>query len=1274
MGLAFTQAELVAPGDKILNSQMRRLVRAFNDRDRSGIGDTADRRLRWYYNLWRQVRNSGDGGFVFPAEGEFFDLYQLLDPENNASQWPVTGPGEPEGANVANPMMQAVFGLEDSLSPEPARIGEGEGIPFWLGTDPPATLEEWWELGKSQRGVIDTQSGLQNVPALVAAQSFFAVTSPYFSPLGKSYGGYFPTPVMSDEPGDPGNPNTDCGNGNPDDPGFHVPSFIIKFTAQGSDVSTAGLHGAIGTDSDPDSATFGNPVCSYAGSCPMDSADTGAGHVWAIARLPFATYVAVADGSGGYNVDRFTTKDWVEGPYEGEGVLQRAPGHQLERAFWAFIADFRGTVAQRAKRDFEIERIAFDFQGFFERQYYLAPAAGHREGDFLVPDYPRCTFTPGAAAPHVLDVGTLAAFPAGDSYAFRAGYVFAGVFAKASGLKAPVVIQVLDGTEIRRFTLEPNEDGIAEEMFWFRKDRTPAALQFKLLTQAEFLDGSGQIWIESAELYAYKPEFWDAYLVLRSSASKGGDATTQGVDGRGIDTDFSRTIWQNYTRKGCIVNTGTASVRPQADWVTDNPIFDAGRRLSRDHMRILARRQFFDYAVTGGKSILRFKRYAYGLEGQKADCFFGIAPSYKPVQTGEIVRDEKYIVRGASGGITYDGATFGPGQTFLGRTKTKFEASGDALLYIYDGIRSQARERGFTNEWLMFIGTHVYHPSESSIWKPEAYADFFTWNQRCHYQSGSINNNTLQRHINFTERVEVTEREDETGFNKGLTGPRVQASFISPEAPSGYNFAQNANNGASADFYRSCQIYTAPYELESATIEFEGADELVRLVFKQRFSADASAPATVDKDPLACSEDEVEDLRSEPYRTDDNALREYARHRTDGAYQASWKTGDAGVGSSIQSQPDNPFGSVYPHFFFSKLVPEPFNDDNDFVNSHDARCTIDAFLQMEIALAAACEGFVDGKTSMEITCKTGQGSLYDFTYQNLCLQAFGLRNISAFSLEARPDRPSGFGPLPNTFMYAEVFNRLASAVNLLTQARVMLPFSIECRSATYEAYRALGSGAVWPPGTTCSGGAAKVVWTGQPPDPDQILTPFTDWDDCGITVAASASGYISPNCDGSAFQIYSVKNVTEFRVTISENALLAIPELWRDSVQSLGGFLGVLTIGKDRACLKPAASSADAEECRQTGDPPDTFPLWDGGSSTGYKATCSAEETTVQDTEECLMLSAGVLDAGTPVHGDFYLQRRPDTFTCYNVSQTGLNFEVFTDPGFFVTIPLVALP
>ena len=1256
MAVTFTRAETVNPGDPITARQLRSLVRAFNDRILWSIGDSAWR-IAWGISaLWRQMRNPADfQGLVFPSQFESFEVFHHVEPEQDY-QYPLTGPGEPEGSNLGNPLNQFVFG-NPALDNEENRLNSL--VPLWLGTPPhpPTTPEEMWTLGKMQRGCIEPETGLQNVPALEAAQSIFQIVTPTYSPHGKSYGGYFPSPVEL---------LTDCGDF--ENSGLGISSYEIKFTALREDVSTAGFHGSLST-------VDGKAVITYAGTCPLGTDYTAEGHIVGMARLPFATLVAVNDGAGGYNVDSFPVADWIEGPYEGEGLLDHDDGQQINRAVWRFCLDFRGTPEQRKPDDFKIEEIAFDFQAFTERPYYLAPAAGRFSGDSLEAIYPTAQINLPANAGAVLqfDDGQSAHTP-------RSGFIFIGYFAKATKLAARTAVEAVDSTTgevIASSTLDPDQDGNASALLFMEEGQTDAFF-FRLNDLAASTGAGGALTVECAELLSYHPNWWDFYLLLRMSATDGGDLTASGVDGRGLDFDQALELWENYRDAGCIINGIGAGLRMTPDWVNDNPIYDAARRAAREMVRILPRRQFVSYEVSGGKSILRFLRYVDvpGLPGGTFDCFADIAPSATPVEPGELIEDEVYVVRG-TGTVSYRGSNYSDGQSFTADATADFTADEGTSVFVKDGIRAKARKKGWSNRWCSFIQTKCYHPSESSIWKPEAYGDYFAWNQRCHFYSGSAGNARFRRHTTFNYRTNVTERDDGSGYDTELVAPSVQAQYISPEAPSGYNYADGANDlrFGSTEFFESCQIYQAPYEIESATVEFDGLGrEIVKLVFNRRFDSHPDAPASFGQDPLSWDADA---LRAESYRTDDNAIREYALHQVDPSYQCVFRTGDSGTNSAVSFLPDNPFGSCFPHFFFVKLIPEPWEDDNESFESSDSRAVVDPLTQAETYLHYMCEGFIDDKTSLEITCKTGFGNLYDYRYKNLCFDAFGGASIGAFSLDVRADGPHGYGPLPNPWMYAEVFNRLAKAVNLLTRARVMLPFEVQCKTQNFSGTKEITPD--WPTDMpVCSEGKYTVVWAGSPPDAGTLDSEDADWVECGLGASASSSGGIDlDNCTGSnGFLAYTHRQVTAYRVQLTTGYELAIPAAWRDQVASIGGFVGIYQSSTQQARCNDVTSADDADGCcpdYQT-DPGLCGPdWWDTDLGKGWGG-CGPYP--VEEIAECRMLSAGTLDPGTPPDGAPFVgghNTQSPPVRCGNSSGKSISISVLNDPGFFVTIPLVDL-
>lgn len=1231
MPLSFTRAEEAEVGGKITARQQRALSNAVNSRLRPNIGDGAYRVGMAGFNLWRQVRNPDSSGLVFPSQGEWFDINQHIEPSHDI-QLPVAGPGEPEGSNVANPMMQNIFGAVGSVDGEQFRLDAT--FPLWNGDNPPNSLFDIWELGKAQRGAYVNDS-IQNVPALEAAQQFFGVTTPYFSPMGKAYGGFFPMPVEL---------LTDCGSLSSD--GLGVPSWEIKFTSLSDTVSTDGFHGTVTTNGD------GNKVVTYAGSCPSWTALTAAGHVLAILRLPFAYYVVVNDGAGGFNVDRFAISEWLEGPYVGAGSLSRRDGGQIARSIWAFISEFRGTAEQRKDDTFKIKNIAFDFQEFFTRQYYLAPARGDLNGDGILASYPRFLLTADAAPQANLNF-----ISGGTECHYQEGFIMAGVFAKATNLLQPVTLEVLSGdTVVTTLDLTPDE---SEAMLWLSTALKPEPLSVRVKDHLRLGTG-GSLIFEATDQLDYKPEFWDTYLVLRLSATQGGNAEDNGVDGSGQDETQAKEIWEAYAENGCIVNYAAAGVRTQADWVNDNPLYEAERKRNRDYMRIMSRRLFRSYEVAGGKSILKFKRYAFGLDNLKVDAFHGIAPPHEPVESGYLAEGERYIVR--NGSVTYEGSVFTDGQILTAHGSTEFQAHGAAELYVYDGIRHEAFKKGFSNEWLMFMQTHVYHPSVTSLWKPDAYADYFTWNNRCHFHTGSGTANSLKRHFNYGYGVDLVG----DNFYPARLPEGVQAEFVSPEAPTGYNYALGSNQVNllynSYDFYKSCQIYQPPYEIESATVEFDGTgEEIVVLTFTTRFQATDTAPATVDPDPATWSGGEITDLANEAYRTDDNALREYALLQSNGTNQCTFKEGDAGTFSTVTGLPDNPFGSCYPHFVFVKLIPLPYEDDNDTTESHDSRALAEHMFQVETYLAAMCEGFIDDTTSTTITCENYSGDpisrLFDYTFENLCFDAFEGRQIGAFPLSIRDAGNAGHGPLPNTKLYAEVFNRLVKCVNKLTKARVMLPFSLECQTVTKQGEVVLPM--QWPGAGAhdCFPGSDyRFLASGSPPAGSVVINTIP-WSNCGSSVSAISIGFISTTCTpGNDWTLVSQIDEVEYRIAIDPNLLEAIPVLWRDQISNLGGVMVRETFSTTVPTCEDGKALLDSEQCFG-------IRLYDGTS--GYD--CDQTTTTIIS---CHLLSPGTITAGPPPGGIFTSMNDSGSGTCNNQSSSNRALDVLSIDEFFIDVPV----
>lgn len=1188
MALTFPRVPPVAKGQDITSAQVNLLAEARNQRWNSGLGDCHWREAKWYENFWRQMRNPDETGLNFPLQGEYWYLPGLIDPSTGVEYPADAGPGEPEGANLANPANQFVFG-NPIMASEDERLSEDFPLEF------ASTASAIWASGKAQRGAI-ASDGSQFTPALSAALNWTDVQTPYYSPQLKTFGGYFPSPTRL----------LDSCDSNPDSIYYRVPSVEIKFTN-----------------------TIDGTVVTYPGTCPHGSEFGGAGQVLFNVYGATATYVAVDNGDGSYHFDIYPLTIWTEGPYESAPTLNHGPGLHIQRALWQFIIDFRGTADQRNPDDYDIEAIAFDFQKFLTKQYPLSPNYGEVSGDSIAAQYPTARTDSDLPADSLLTF--IGSGGGSDRFTYQPGFVLAGIFAAARNLARECTLNVLDesDTVIGSLTIAVGT-GRTDAMLWLDSAITPESIRVQLATPAVFGDGGGALGFEANQLYPYRPQYYDAYLVLRESATRGGFDEGNGVlDGSGVNESGAKEIYDSLARNGCVLNAhGALGPTQIANSITINPVYDAMRRMSLN-ARIIIDDQFSSYEVgADGKSVLTFKRYAYG--DHDADVFQGIAPSYLPVT--ELTAGEVYIVRGA-GTVSTSSGMLSEGQRFTAiASNLAFKLFGDAQLYVYEGIRTVALDKGYTNEWNISFEFHPYHWSESSQWKESAYSKYFTGINRGHFYSASIDPaSEFGAHINFTPLPIVDASDSDPGtFLTGLTPETVQGQFYNPECPTGYNYAQNSNGptgdpAANIAFYKSRQIYQAPYQIESATVRVTGGQEFVAIKLNRRMDYHASAPATVSADVSSWSDAEINALRvDEDYRTDDNAIREFFLYRVRGL-NATVKIGDNGVNSFIQHLPDAPYGCVIPKGFCVKGIEKVKEDGNNRQDAADTRCTVDIFNRLDISIQVGCEGFVDGRVTQNLACRTGLGGLYDYTYSSIIFHATGRAQNSPLAITDRLDA-AGFSVLPNTYMMAQQYNDLAACYNLMTRARIMLPWDFESKSDDYSLTQYV-TPQITQPDTCADGADSFFVFSGSPGSPP--LTTPGSWTS-GLVASgvarSDASFNVGPVCNpGVGYQFISTKNVLSYRSgPLDPDALNAIPAYLQDLMVLNGtGFLALYnensTITKIRVVPGGSATMCDS------------IPATDSGG-TSYEIYT---EETIVAYNECRLFSAGTFDPGTAPAGAF---------------------------------------
>jgi hypothetical protein len=316
---------------------------------------------------------------------------------------------------------------------------------------------------------------------------------------------------------------------------------------------------------------------------------------------------------------------------------------------------------------------------------------------------------------------------------------------------------------------------------------------------------------------------------------------------------------------------------------------------------------------------------------------------------------------------------------------------------------------------------------------------------------------------------------------------------------------------------------------------------------------------------------------------------------------------------------------VFPTFFFTHLIPQPYEDGNDTSETTDTVCDVDDFLQMETYLRAMCEGYVDGETTASYACENAVESIFDFTYENLCYQAFGGRWLTVLPATERADNPQGFGPLPNVIMYADTFNQFSSAVNLLTRARVMLPHRLDVFQRDYTDSQAKVN-------AIAVGGTEKFITSSL--SPGVASTPSSDPDDWDwepaptegpggpiYIVSSSSAAFGGAYSGDDPIMVTTHQNMTWRFSLQDEVGQYALPESWRSEYMNVGG--GFVGRYEHRVSVPFATAGAGPTLC-------DGVPMTIDG--TNYAVGHNSVET-----ETCQVFGpGGTLDVGAPVASVFW--------------------------------------
>jgi len=1197
MSLSFTRAVEVSAGDPITSRQFNPLAKAVNDRLLSGVADSVWRIVWEVLSLTAQIRNPSEPPIdvalaaLWPPSDEWLRIYGLLKPDEG-HEWPVTGPGQWEGLNLANPLNALIYGSAASgLGDEAERFEDV--IPF-SGTG----LWDAWEWAKGQRGAIffTATSNGQDAPAIRAARAHNQILAPYLTPYLKTYGGFQPTREATGD---------DCGDGS--NPGEGTPTYHVYFHRVNVDVEcpipegTPDLKHYIGFCAQPvqtvltpsereqirmDYESGLKTIAQLAAEYGMtqdtisriiqttEDSETPSGVLAGIVYGTDYYYIWDYDSNGDRRLlEALSVNEWIEGPYCGGGQLEWGKGEQLNQTLNYFNAEWRGAQGERPKWPawWKVQDISFDNQQFFRDQYFLSPQYGHQSGDTVVGDYQQFNFAGVVDAEHTYAAGSIAG---NSGYDIHEGFVLAGFVAKATGLKASATFSlIVDGQFRREFTLTPDEVGYAEALVYFTDGdaiRRPF-VGFETVSGFTLLAG-GSVIFQIAELLDYKPGIGDAYVVLRLASTDGGTPMTMKLDAYGrYRTELAKAIWQDYVTYGCICNARasapgsfiqTDGEGELTDWSPPsfNPLNEAARLFNIENVRLATRERLVGYEVVGGKSVLYYERY-YPIAGTGADIWRDIAAPMDFIAPGNLIPRQTYKVVGGTGSsVTYNGTVYQPNQTFVATdTIVEYTSTGGALPFQVEGIIATAPPRHTSNRWCCFLNLNAGDPdNEQIIWKDEVYDPDIRLHNRCHTLSSDLTSpikRDLKRH-----------------FNYGLQ------PILKSEAPTGYTYARGINNARLASeeqihpFYRSCRIYEPPYEIVSATNEDPadwGGKDVVRIQLDQRLRHYHSG---------------FNEATDVPYRTDENAITQYLaglpcdRMVGDVAveYGAPW-----GVTQGPRS------GSCYPRLYMVRLIPEVHEDANDVGEKPvDTRFLIDAFLQMDKYGRCMCEGFIDEtktQDTMDCSASVGRSYLVDYTAENWFQDAVGSKWVPILPLTVRGSLEKGFGPLAMQKAYAEIFNCYAKAFNKLVNARVEIPMDIEVKYDIYTGFHSV------TPDWIAQVQQAFVVETASPAEADTLTTESDDWtvfdtdSDINITSEITMSVEADP---GGGHRVRTQATIGKYRFKIhDDDAVDAIPPDVYELLRGGGGFLGSVTTFNSWLTAQQVTTQEQTQTCNRVSSP-----------------------------------------------------------------------------------------
>lgn len=995
------------------HSEHNSLAAAFNSRILSGLGDCAWRIFYYAYSTFRGVRNPQDTNF--PAQDEWFTFYANIEPKMSYGRisWPEGSAGDPEGANVANPFLAWIFGNAGRVTApngekdktykeihgywsEPIRLGGLEVNPPELPEDDSghASLNTVWRDSENQRGCVaylknykytsspaqqQAESGQKEAQLLSLGIVAAARKHLRFVMESPSLGRYAPSfvPYVNGRGGIFRKKNAEKAQ-------IGQAMFYYLSYFRGSEDQRA-RHNLTGNDVTTDGFDFETffsrqfllaPNYSSprfekddAGSVKKDSLgnflikydETGYPELYPESLTLSWTY-PLQDASK-LNIiktanETLNNNDFLFKSGNGsEFNTNPNPSHDLNRFCLSSIFIQSSDIA--VKYEFESEVL---LRGFLIDMYVNGNLY---ETIPIIPDYKyKANRVTGETNENLKN-------------SYKQYYIYQ--FNKIHYFEYPVKGKVsfrARGTEgVEAPT--PQKHGTV-------------CLGLKI---PNVLD-KFTILIKFAHVLEMKPSAADAYVIMRIATTEGLGENAGEMDPVGhFNSDQAKKVFKNYMKYGVAYNLSRKSLAKNDVYVSANPVYESARKFISSHIKMADRYSLVDYAIEQGRSVLYFKRYRFGMKKTGMDSFRGLGPSITQVGNRNMIgsatetfipitQGKKYIVldmdKSSSNYIIYvegdEKISLKHGSIFIGRNYyyASYFSSVRIGIYELDGIitrdhvsrtssssimvddEKQRSPGAISNEWSMFMSYNLYHPSNSSAWKPEMYGDIMgALNARCLTSSYALENFSRTSKNVKLHLANVSWRQ----YDKPLV----------VESPSAYNYIEGANtnlqyaqwqdnNDYVEDFAASCPIYQRPYYIRSVTRvnEFDPKCDVIKVTMQGRLNAlGGIIPGSFRENVRQWKSR----MLAENIRTDENAIISYLLSMGI-AHCKREVIGDVALDNQNFWAGNRPWGCCYPRFYFVKLIP--------YVSAGSVMYS-DHYRQMEYYLRAMCNGFVNTQSELSAT-------------------------------------------------------------------------------------------------------------------------------------------------------------------------------------------------------------------------------------------------------------------------------------------------------------------